>query len=263
MTHSSSSQHGGAVFKLVVVLAVVFAGLALAWMLLLPVVLTSQLRQRTGFDATVQSLTVNPFTGSVKLRGLIVTNPPTFPVNDFIEVREFQSKLELLSVLSDQVVFTSILIDVPSVTLVKREAGSNAEAFQNHLTLPAGAKPEPPSTKPAKRFLIRHLTLRLGRVVVADYSGRTPVNHEYKLDLDQNYTDVTSVNQLLAPAALQSLAPVAAALGGLLPGNVGHMLNEAAKDAAKGGTTLIKNLGNKVEEKAKGFFDALEESKKP
>ena len=262
-TRSFSGEQGGIGFKLIVALAVMFAALALAWMLFLPVVLTSQLRQRTGFEATVQSLSINPFTGTVRLRGLVVTNPPTFPVRDFIEIREFQSDLEVFSLLSNQIVFKSVMLDVPSVTLVKREGGSNAEAIQRHLAEADEGKPAPPSAQPPRRFLVRHLTVKLERVVIADYTGRTPVNHEYHLGLNQSYTNVTGVKQLLAPAALQSLAPVAAVLGDLLPGNVGNMLNEAAKDAAKGGTSLLKSLGHKVGEKAKGYFDALEESRKP
>jgi len=261
--HTFSGERGGILFKLLIALGVIFAALALAWMLFLPVALTSQLRQRTGFEATVQSLAINPFAGTVRLRGLVVTNPPTFPVRDFIEIREFQSDLEVFSLLSDQIVFKSVVVDVPSVMLVKRGDGTNAEAILRLLTETADAKPAPPSSKPARRFLVRHLTVKLNRVVIADYTRATPVNHEYHLGLNQNYTDVTSVKQLLAPVALQSLAPVAAVLGDLLPGNVGNMLTEAAKDAAKSGTSLLKGLGQKVGEKTKGYFDALEESRKP
>jgi hypothetical protein len=83
------------------------------------------------------------------------------------------------------------------------------------------------------------------------------------LNLNQSYTDVTDVKQLLAPSALQSLAPLGAALGGQVPGNFGAAINDALKDASKSGSSWFKALGRKVEEKAKGYFDALEESKKP
>ena len=261
---TSSGSHGGILFKLLVVLAVMFAAVALAWMLFLPAVLTTQLRARTGFDATVESLAVNPFTGRVELRGLVLTNPPTFPVHDFLQLREFHAEARVLSLLSDRPVFDSMLLDVASVTLVKRDDGStNAGAFQHHLTLPADDQPRPPSSQPPRRFLIHRLVVRVDRLVITDHSGKLPVSREYHLGLNQTYTDVTDVRQLLAPAALQSLAPVGVVLNGLVPGDLGHAINDAVKDATKSGAGLLKAVGRKAGEKVKGYFDALEESRKP
>jgi uncharacterized protein involved in outer membrane biogenesis len=260
-----SDTRGGALFKLLVALVVLCAAAALAWMLFLPSVLTSQLRTRTGFDATVQSLAVNPFTGNVELRGLVVSNPPTFAEREFIEVREFHANLEVFSLLSDRLVFSSIVLDVPSVTLVVRADGqSNAISFQHHLTaVPDNQPPPPPS--PPRRFLIRHLTLRADKLVIVDHSHTQPSSHEYHLGLNQNYTDVTNVRQLLSPAALESLAPVGVALTGLgvIPGEMGSALSDALKGATKSGAGFFKSLGHKAGEKVKGYFDALEESRKP
>lgn len=251
-------------FNLLVALAVIFAAAALAWMLFLPAVLTAQLRQRTGFDASVQSLAVNPFTGTVKLKGLVVTNPPTFPVRDFVELREFNADAVVFSLFSDRVVFNSILLDVASVTLVKREDGqSNAGAFQHHLETTDGNRVAPPSSRSSRRYLIRRLTVRVDRLVIADHSSRLPRSREYRLGLNQSYTDVTEVKQLLAPAALQSLAPVAEALNGLVPGDLGVAIGDAVKGATKAGENLLKAAGRKAGEKVKGYFDALEESRKP
>lgn len=256
-----SDSTGGALSKLLLVLAVLFAAAALAWMLFLPAVLTSQLRARTGFDATVQSLAVNPFTGRVHLRGLVVTNPPTYPVRDFMEVREFQSDLQVLTLLSDRTVFDSIVLDVASVTLVMRPDGqTNTAAISQHLT---AAEPGPSRPSKPHNFLIRRLTLRADRLVIVDHSTRLPTTREFRLGLNQNYTDVTNVKQLLGPAALQSLAPVGVALKGLVPGQLGDAIADAVKDATKSGAGFFKNVGHKAGEKVKGFFDALEESRKP
>ena len=239
-----------------------FAAVALAWMLFLPAVLTSQLRSRTGFDARVQSLTANPFTGRVHLRGLVVTNPPTFPVSEFMEVREFQSDLQVFSLLSGRTVFDSLVLDVAGVTLVIRPDGqTNAGVFQHHLTATGEELPRPAA--PAHHFLVRHLTLRMDRLVSGDHSSRLPVTREDPLHLNQSYTDVTNVKQLLSPLGMQSLAPVGLALKGLVPGELGEAISDATKEAAKSGAGVFKNLGRKTGEKVKGFFDALEESRKP
>lgn len=249
--------------KLFVFLVVVFATLALAWMLFLPVVLTNQLRARTGFEAQIRSLAVNPFTGTVELRGLVLTNPPTFPVHDFLEVRRLSANAELFSLFSDRPIFESLELDVAKVTLVKRDAlQTNAAAFQHNLEGPAD--PAAAAAKPkVKGFLIRRLTVRIDEVVIADHSARTPAVQDFKLGFEHSYSDVTGVKQLLSPSTLQSLLPVGAALNGLLPGALGDAVADVMKEAAKSGAGLLKEAGAKASERIKGYFDALEESKKP
>ncbi|MDB6094685.1 MAG: hypothetical protein JWM32_2247 [Verrucomicrobia bacterium] len=254
---------GGAGVKFLVFLAVVFAMFALAWMLFLPVVATAQLRQRTGFDAQVQSLAVNPFSGTVEIRGLVVTNPPTFPVHDFLEVRRFSANAELFSLFSDRPIFATMEVEVARVTLVRRDAvQTNAASFEQNLAI--AGDPAAPSSKPkALNFLIRRLNVRIDELVISDHSAKVPVVHTYKLALNQSYTDVTGVRQLLAPSTLQSLLPVASALKGLLPGALGDAFTDVVKEATKSGAALIRDTSHKAGEKIKGYFDALEESKKP
>ena len=260
----TSGRHGGILLQLLVLLAVVLSAAALAWMLFLPLVLTTQLRQRTGFDTTVRSLAVNPFTGTVEVRGLVLANPPTFPLRDFVEVREFYADVDMLSLWSERPVISTVVLDVASVTLVKRENGqTNAEAFQHNLTLAADGQPRPPSSRPPLRFLIRRLKVRIDRLVIADHTTRLPTSREYHLGLNQNYTDVTELKQLFAPAALLSLAPVGAALHGLVPGDLGRALNDSVMGTSKSGAGWLKEVGRKAGQKAKEYFDALEESKKP
>jgi uncharacterized protein involved in outer membrane biogenesis len=249
-----SPERGGVGLKLLVFLAVVFAAGALAWMLFLPLVFTTQVRQRTGFDITVQSLAVNPFTGTIELRGLVLANPPTFPVRDFVELRRFSAEVEVLTLFSARPVLATMALDVAKVTLVKRPAAeTNAESFQRHLTQ-ADDPPLPLPARPARGFLIRRLEVRIDELVIADYSARIPAVQRYKLAFNQTYMDVTSV---------QGLLPVGTALNGLLPGALGQALGEVVKEATKSGAGLLKDAGRKAGEKIKGYFDALEESRKP
>ncbi len=260
LNRAPRAARGGAIFKLLVLLVVVFAFAALAWMLLLPVVVTTQLRARTGFDATVKKIAVNPLTGTVLLQGFIVTNPPTFPVHEFFEVREFRANADVLSLFTDRPIFASMVVDIAQVTLVKRDDGmTNAEAFQRNSETARDGKPRPPSSAPPKQFLIRRLQLRIDRLVIVDHSLRKPRVRDFPLAINQRYMDVTDPAQLMAPKVLQDLAPIAAAVSGLLPGDVGKMFG----DAAKSGAEVLESAGRETTAKAKRFFDALEESKKP
>ncbi len=254
-----TGTRGGVFFKLLVFLVVVFAFAALAWMLFLPMILTNQLRKRSGFDATIQRLAVNPVSGTIELRGFVLTNPPTFPEPDFIELREFSANAQIASLFSDRLIFDRMVVNVANVMLVKRADGTtNAEALDANLTV-RDSKVLMPKTKPARRVLIHQLDLRIDRLVVADYTLRRPSRREFTLNLKQTYADVTELDQLFAPAVLKTLAPVATAIGGLIPGDVGKAFGEAGKS----GADLLQEAKRKTETRVKGFFDALEESKKP
>lgn len=253
------SSQGGALAKLLIFLVVVCAFVALGWMLFLPQIVSSQLRKRTGFDATIQRLSVNPVTGTVEMRGFVLTNPPTFPVGDFVELREFRANAEASTLFSDQPVFDRMLIAAATITLVKREDGrTNAEAFQDNFE-DYERKALVAKSQSQRGVLIRELELRVDKLVIIDHSVRVPTRREFTLKLHQTYTDVTSIEQLLAPAALRQLAPVAVAIGGLLPGDLGKLF----KEAGNSGSGLLQEAGRKAGERVKGFFDALEESKKP
>ncbi len=257
---AADGERGGCLFKLLVLLVVLAAFAALAWMLLLPVVFTNRIRALTGFDATVTSLVVNPLSGTVRMKGFGLTNPPTFPVGEFLEVREFSADVRTKTLWSEQLMIEAMVVDVARVTLVRRDDGiTNAQAFERNLEEAREREPRPPSSKPERTFLVRELRLRVNELVIADHSGRRPSERSFALGIEQDYADVTSMDQLLTPAALRPLAPVAVALSGFVPGDLGAAIDEAARTSAD----KLKEAGRKTTEAVRGFFDALEESRKP
>lgn len=248
-------DRGGVMFKLLVLLAVLGAAGALAWMLLLPAFLVAQLHERTGFNVELQSLVANPFTGLIDVRGLVLSNPPGFPTRDFVQLREFRLEAELTTLFSDRPVFDQVTLDLAKITLVKQAGGrTNAEAFQR---APLAAVPAAP------RFLIRRLDLRFDRLAVADHSGLVPVVREFEVGVKGTYRDVTSLQPLLSPEVWQALAPLGAALDGLVPENLGQAVRRAAKEAAKTGAERLRAAGQRTGESVKGYLEALEETKKP
>ena len=136
---------GGCLTKLLILLVFAGAAFALAWMLFLPLVLTHQLRRRTGFDAEVTSLAVNPLSGRIVVRGLVLTNPPTFPVKDCLQLRAFEADADLWSCFGDKLIIDELNVDVRQLTLVKRSDGhTNLDIFQTNL---AGPVPPLPTAK--------------------------------------------------------------------------------------------------------------------
>ena len=265
-------RRGSCLLKLLALLTVLGAATALGWMLLLPVVVVAQLRERTGFDATVETLSCNVFSGRIAVRGLVVKNPASFPIGDFVDLRAFSAEADVGALFSDRLVFDVLTVDVRKVTLVRRADGkSNAELLQASLFgAPAAAVPtsgaaSTPDARPARSFLIRRLSLRFDHLVIADHSGGKTTVQEFPLGLDQRYENVTDTQQLLVPDVLRQVGAVnlGPLLSQLIPGNFGQTLGKAAREAKARGEDLLKDAGQTATDFFKGLREKLEESKKP
>jgi hypothetical protein len=247
-------RRGGIGLRSMLFLAIVFAGLALGWMLLLPIVLTRFVRERTGFGIECQTLYLNPFTAHVALRGLVLTNPPAFPRKDFVDVREFRASARLFSLFGQRPVIDDAVLDVAGISLVKDEHGViNARVFQEGWAgSPRDQRQPPAATSRERGFLIGRLQVRFDRLVIADYSRRTPDVREFDLNFSHTYENVTSAKQLATPLA-DLLAPVTGAISKILP--EGGATLRAARDK-------VKETDRKTSEVVKGFFEALEKTLK-
>lgn len=247
----------------------VFALAALAWMAFLPAVVERELRSLTGFDVRVTALAANPFTGSVLVEGLVASNPPAYPVPDFVEVRSVHADINEFSwFFWDRLVVNELDLDAAKVELVLQGNGrSNAADFAAGFSrgggaaAPAGAPPAP--AKPFK-YLVRRLHLRLDRLVVADFTGSRRQEKTYELRIDHTYANVSDPRQLLVPDVVRSLYPFGAErdVGRFLPGDFGKALGDALGSAEKVGSKL-KETGKKAGDYLKGLFDKLEQSAKP
>lgn len=250
--------------KMLMCLVCIAAMLTLGWMLFLPGLLTSVLEKRTGFVARVDSIYANPFKGEIHLRGLVMGNPSGFGHTDFLDLRQFTAKAELLSLFTDHPVIDMSTIDVARLTVVTNSQGvNNVDLLTRRLAwLPdkkARAKPaaavQPDS--PLK-FLIRHLDVHLGEVVVVNDSGATPVRQTTALNYQHSYSNVSSGDKFLAETAPR-LAAGGVTLAGLLPGETGRALDDVVKQAELRKTYAFRKSG----ESDSGAMPALEEKPKP
>lgn len=270
-------QRGGCLVKLLGLLLLVAAVVALAWMLFLPAVIVAQIRERSGFEVSVTGLSCNAFTGQLAIRGMILDNPPSFPVSDFLDLRNFSVSADVWTLWDDRIVIDDLALDVRKITLVRRADGrSNAEVFSGNLfgglTQTADSRGTGASSKTgfapvpnSRKFLLRRFALRFDSLVVADYSSGKRVVEESVLRLDQRYENVREAKQLLVPDVLRRLAAanLGPVLGRLVPGDFGKALGETAREASLRGGDLLKDAGQQATELFNGLRERLEESKKP
>ncbi len=249
--------------KMLMCLVCVAAMLVLGWMLFLPGLLTSVIEKRTGFITRVDSIYANPFKGEINLRGLVMVNPAGFSHAEFLDLRQFTAKADLLSLFGDHPVIDMSTIDVARVTVVTNAQGvNNVDLLSRRLSwLPdkkaaKGKTTAAPAADSPLKFLISHLDVHLGEIVVINDSGKTPSKHLTQLNFQHTYTNVTSADKFLAETA-PSLNGVA--LATLLPGDTGRALDEATQRALPRQTYAFRRAG----ESGSSAMPTLEEKPKP
>lgn len=251
-----SSTRGGLLAKLLVGLAALFLVLAIAWIAFLPGIVASTIRSKTGFAVQIDSLSVNPLTAKVNLKGFVLKNPDNWPeAAPFVQLREFRADADLFPLLGGRLQADEVAVDVAQVTLVKNKAGVlNAVAFKEGLAgkeqAPAAGPAKPGAEKP--KFFIKHLHLKFDKLVYADHSGRTPSVREFNVAINRDLENVDSVVKVISPFSGAALTVVGDAVGGMFKG-AGQLLQGA------GG--LLKDGGQKAGETLKGLIQSLEKKK--
>ncbi len=250
-TFQRNRQRGGCATKLSLLLAVMAVLVGSAWWLLLPRLIGYTVRAKTGFELSVEKLSINPFTANVTIKGLVLRNPADWPARDFVELREFRADAKLFSLFGSRIEAGEVVVDVAHVTLVRNAQGQlNAVRFKDGFAgEPAAKAPAPQGkTEPGSPFLIKRLVVRLDRITYIDHAGRRPVTKEYPLAINREVRDVDTVAKLISPLYTANVAVVTEALGGMFKDSV---------DLLKETTGALKEAGQKAGEAVKGLLDKL------
>jgi len=258
----ASRLRGGCLSKLLFLMLLGAGVLALCWVLFLPMLVVRSLHNRTGFDVSVEDISANPFTARISIRGLVIGNPSTYPISDFVKIGEFTADAEIASLFADRLVVEEAVVDIREIALVRNSQGErNALAFWKALvgeSQPAQSGGDKAASeqkdKPAvkKEFLIRRLRLRLDRLVISDGITDTTQVRKVELQFSQDYENVTGVAQVTEPIIRQAIARSGALKD----------LTAKALEGFKANGAGLKETGQKAAEAIKGFFKSLGEKGK-
>jgi hypothetical protein len=244
--------------KRLIKLTLIFGVLAMLgtilWIVLLPTVVASTIRAKTGFAVQVDQLAVNPFTANARISGLVLKNPEGWPETAFVELRQFKADVDLLPLLGNKFVADEIVVDLGQLTLVRNQDGRlNAVAFKDGLTgHPESGQPPAGGGGKSPEFLIRHLVLKVDKLVYADYSGRRPAVKTYNLNLNRDLTNVDSVTKIISPFTGAALGVMSDAFGTLF---------KIKPDLLEQSVNALQGAGKKTGETLKSIFQSLEKRK--
>jgi hypothetical protein len=219
-----------------------------------------------GVPVHLNSVVVNPLTGMVRIKGLVVGNPAGFNTPSAMELGEFKIELAMGSLFTDTIVIKQILIEAPQITFEKSLKSSNLSTLQANLA-PKDAAPKteaapaPEKKKAAaKKVIIEDFQLNGAKVhvTITALGGKKmtlPLPDIKMKDIGKNSGGanpaevISEVFNSISKAVVDAVASSGAVVGDALK-NVGG----AATDAAKGATDAAKGAVDSVK---KGFGGLL------
>jgi hypothetical protein len=220
-----------------------------------------------GVPITVEKVRVNPLTGMVHVKALIIGNPEGFKTESLMELGEFKLDIALGSLLTDTIVIKRILIDAPEITYEKALRSSNISTLLDNL---APEKPkedvadEPKDKKaPAKKVVIEDFQLNDAKahVTITALGGKKmtlPLPSIKMQDIGKD-TGGTNIKEVISEVfgSISDAVVKAIASSGDFAGDALKDASGMAGDAAKGVGGAVKDAGGSATDAAKGAADSL------
>jgi len=226
----------------------------------------SEVEAITGFPLEIDDLKIGLFSSRFELKGCRLMNPEEFEADEALVINEFSANVQLLSLLTSTVKFTSAVLDIPTLNIeTSRDGVNNLELLQQRIKDYADSRPsskddgdkkpddkkDSPKKKSEKSVYFEELTVRLGKGSMRDYSkGEDVASTELDLNLDKHYTEVDNVNEVLIDLTATVIQKtILGAIGNDLGGFI-QDLTEGSEDAG----IDLKEEAEKFEEQFKGLM---------
>ncbi len=220
-----------------------------------------------GVPMSVEKVRVNPLTGMVHVKALIIGNPEGFNTESLMELGEFKLDISLGSLFTDTIVIKQILIDAPEITYEKALRSSNFSTLLDHLA-PKEPKEkvakEPKEKKaPGKKVVIEDFQLNNAKVhvTITALGGKKLTLTLSSIQMqdigkDSGGADIKEVISEVFGSISDAVVKAVASSGDF----AGDALKDAsgmAGDAAKDVGGAVKDVGGAATDAAKDSTDAL------
>lgn len=220
-----------------------------------------------GVPMELEKVVVNPLSGVVHIKGLLIGNPEGFNTPSAMELGEFKVDLKMSSLLSDTIVIKQILINEPQITYEKSLKSSNLAALQENLapketTEPAPAETEQPAekTKSAKKVVIEDFQLNSAKVnvTITALGGKKltiplPPIHMTDIGKDSGGASPAEVISEVF-SSITGAVTKAVTSAGDFAGDALKSAGGVATDAAKGATDAAKSAADSIKKGIGGLL---------
>lgn len=164
--------------------------------------------QVLGAPVHIQGMSVGVFKQSVRIKGLRVSNPSSFPSGVLIDIAEAGVDYDLGQILKGKLHLPKVILNLKEMNVVKNKDGKlNVDA----LKVAEQGKPSKDSNQgKSMPMQIDLVILNLGKVTVTDY-GKNPA-HVQSYDIgvhDKTYKNIKSAQQLAALVMVEAMGPTA------------------------------------------------------
>ena len=262
---SGGPERGGFITGALFFLLVVAAALVLAWILVVPRVITESVGGLTGCDTRITQFHANPFSGRFSAKDVRVANPAGWGDDALLEIPTLAGRLAIGSLTDSTVVVEEISIDIARLVIVVDADGktnfeaigpstaaleSSARTKTEYVTAGLPSWGEGPSA-----VMIQRLDLRIRRVELVDTGVQPAQILADELNYQHTYENVSGYQQLLTPELMSALAQSPALWQVLV---INGLLGEA-----EGGEGGLQQLWNRAKGSVNSFLQGLEQTEKP
>lgn len=195
------------VIALIIIIIFVFT-FFLAKDLIVKTIFEKTVTALSGLQVTVQSIDVGLFRPSIRVKGMVILNPPSLFPDDKImaEINELYVDYDISSYFRKEIHIRDMVFDVGLVNVVRnKNRDNNLNSFKV-----VGALEKVDKNEKAKNglpgILIDRLHLKGGMVKYKDYTKAPyPAIREFEVRVDEHYENITNPYQLVSLIVSRSL----------------------------------------------------------
>ncbi|MDW8343985.1 MAG: AsmA family protein [Verrucomicrobiae bacterium] len=186
-------------------------------------IVQTAVKQVTGLPLQVASVHVDLMRSQLDVRGIRLQNPPDFPETRFVDMPRLSVNYSLPSLLTGRKHVRKIHIEIDQLVLVKNQRGeSNVQKLRGVRSGEATSQAS---------YRLDELRVRIGKVIIKDYSRARPTERTIVLNLDRTYRNITEQTSITRLVLVTMLGPVPLPEFGI---STAHLLRglESVTDAA-------------------------------
>lgn len=209
----------------------------------------------TGTNVAITAVTIDPFNGTVSLRGLDIGNPSGYKSKNAIELGKIYSNIDLKSLLSQKIIINEVSLDGADIYYELKGNVDNIRTLMNNVTKNSSklsSSSASKSSRPSKDYVIKNLNITNSNLILSAKLFGLDESKTIAVD-NISATNVTKANSkaIANKLAKQLTSQIAEALvrekankyinkyGDKLKSKVNDKINDKLNDAIGG---KLKNL---------------------